>query len=245
MSRMAPPPPLSPKPPTLPFSPKKPPPMPVYKDLHFNRDLSATKKLQAGVDLVARLVGVTLGPKGRNVVLSNKYGPLKIVNDGETVLKEAGARTNDIAGDGCTTSIILAQGLIAEGMKVLAAGINPVQIAWGIEKTASALVSELRLMSQETSERYQKKILSERIARLCGGIAIIQVGAQTVIEMKDKKIRIEDALNATQVLCTASALRQFMPLQVENFNDNRRKRARERYASLSIEQTEAKRKKDT
>jgi len=77
------------KPPTLPFSPpKKPPSMPVYKDLHFNRDLSATKKLQAGVDLVARLLGVTLGPKGRNVVLGNKYGPPKIVNDGETVLKE-------------------------------------------------------------------------------------------------------------------------------------------------------------
>ncbi|KAG8049882.1 hypothetical protein GUJ93_ZPchr0009g2448 [Zizania palustris] len=148
---MAPPPPLSAKPPTLPFSPKKPAPMP------------------AGVDLVARLVGVTLGPKGRNVVLSNKYGPPKIVNDGETVLKEieledplenlgvklvrqAGARTNDIAGDGCTTSIILAQGLIAEGMKVLAAGINPVQIARGIEKTASALVSELRLMSRELED---------------------------------------------------------------------------------------------
>uniref|UniRef100_A0A0D9ZL92 Uncharacterized protein n=1 Tax=Oryza glumipatula TaxID=40148 RepID=A0A0D9ZL92_9ORYZ len=167
----APPPPLSGtgKPPTLPFSLKKPPPMPVYKDLHFNRDLSATKKLQAGVDLVARLVGVTLGPKGRNVVLSNKYGPPKIVNDGETVLKEieledplenlgvklvrqAGARTNDVAGDGCTTSIILAQGLIAEGMKVLSAGINPVQIARGIEKTASALVSELRLMSREIED---------------------------------------------------------------------------------------------
>jgi chaperonin GroEL len=59
--------------------------MPVYKDLHFNRDLSATKKLQGGVDLVARLVGVTLGPKGRNVVLGNKYGPPKIV-DGETIL---------------------------------------------------------------------------------------------------------------------------------------------------------------
>ena len=90
MSRMAPPSsPLSMKPPTLPFSPpKKPAPMPVYKDLHFNRDLAATKKLQAGVDLVARLVGVTLGPKGRNVVLGNKYGPPKIVNDGETVLKE-------------------------------------------------------------------------------------------------------------------------------------------------------------
>ncbi|XP_044966641.1 ruBisCO large subunit-binding protein subunit beta, chloroplastic-like [Hordeum vulgare subsp. vulgare] len=173
MSRMplppSPPPSLSSKAPTLPFSPKKTPPMPVYKDLHFNKDLSATKKLQAGVDLVARLVGVTLGPKGRNVVLANKYGPPKIVNDGETVLKEieledplenlgvklvrqAGARTNDIAGDGCTTSIILAQGLIAEGMKVLAAGMNPVQIARGIGRTADALVSELKLMSREIED---------------------------------------------------------------------------------------------
>ncbi|KAJ4811074.1 chaperonin 60 beta [Rhynchospora pubera] len=154
-------------PPQLPFPPKQPPnPKPIYKDLHFNHDLSATKKLQVGVDLVARLLGVTLGPRGRNVVLQNPYGPPKIVKDGETVLREielddpmenlgvklvrqAGAKTNAIAGDGCTTSIILAQGLIAEGIKVLAAGMNPVQIARGMEKTAQALVSELRFMSRE------------------------------------------------------------------------------------------------
>ncbi|XP_038975090.1 ruBisCO large subunit-binding protein subunit beta, chloroplastic isoform X3 [Phoenix dactylifera] len=358
--------------PQLPFSPKRPPPVPIFKELHFNHDLSATKKLQAGVDLVANLIGVTLGPKGRNVVLENKYGPPKIVNDGETVLKEveledplenvgvklvrqAGAKTNDLAGDGCTTSIVLARGLIAEGVKVLAAGMNPVQIARGIEKTARALVSELKLMSREiedheiadvaavsagndysvgnmiaealkrvgrkgvvriengkctenslqiveegieeealapiirnklkgvlkgvaikapafgerkshcmddiavltggtvvrdemgltlekagkevlgsavnivitkdstlivtdgstqhavekrvaqlrnlvenSEEKFKKKILNERIARLCGGIAIIKVGAQTVVELKDKKLRIEDALNATK-----------------------------------------------
>ncbi|KAF5202546.1 60 kDa chaperonin [Thalictrum thalictroides] len=137
----------------------------VAKELHFNHDGSTIKKLQAGVDMVAELVGVTLGPKGRNVVLQNKYGPPKIVNDGETVLKQieledplenvgvklvkqAGAKTNDLAGDGSTTSIILAQGLIAEGLKVIAAGMNPVQISRGIEKTAKALVSELKLMSR-------------------------------------------------------------------------------------------------
>ncbi|KAK4410394.1 Chaperonin 60 subunit beta 4, chloroplastic [Sesamum angolense] len=109
----------------------------------------------AGVNKVAEVIGVTLGPKGRNVVLQNKYGPPKIVNDGETVLKEielddplenvgvklvrqAGARTNDLAGDGCTTSIVLAQGLIAEGVKVIAAGLNPVQVSRGIDKTASS-----------------------------------------------------------------------------------------------------------
>lgn len=114
-------------------------------------------------------MGVTLGPKGRNVVLQNKYGPPKIVNDGETVLKEieledplenvgvklvrqAGAKTNDLAGDGSTTSVVLAQGLIAEGMKVISSGMNPVQIARGIEKTAKALVSELKLMSREVED---------------------------------------------------------------------------------------------
>ncbi|KAH7840633.1 hypothetical protein Vadar_019462 [Vaccinium darrowii] len=141
----------------------------MAKDLYLNRDGSATKKLLAGVDLVANLVGVTLGPKGRNVVLQNKYGPPKIVNDGETVLKEieledplenvgvklvrqAGAKTNDLAGDGCTTSIVLAQGLIAEGLKVTAAGMNPIQISRGIEKTAKALISELKLMSREVED---------------------------------------------------------------------------------------------
>ncbi|KAB2614241.1 ruBisCO large subunit-binding protein subunit beta [Pyrus ussuriensis x Pyrus communis] len=141
----------------------------IPKDLIFNHDGSATKKLLAGVDMVAELVGVTLGPKGRNVVLQNKYGPPKIVNDGETVLKQieledavenvgvklvrqAGAKTNDLAGDGSTTAVVLAHGLITEGVKVTAAGMNPIQIARGIEKTAVALVSELKLMSREIED---------------------------------------------------------------------------------------------
>eukprot|EP00268_Persea_americana_P020373 TRINITY_DN20575_c0_g1_i6.p1 TRINITY_DN20575_c0_g1~~TRINITY_DN20575_c0_g1_i6.p1 ORF type:complete len:431 (+),score=108.81 TRINITY_DN20575_c0_g1_i6:76-1368(+) len=144
-------------------------PRSMAKELYFNHDGAALKKLQAGVNIVAELVGVTLGPKGRNVVLENKYGPPKIVNDGATVLKEieledplenigaklvrqAGAKTNDLAGDGTTTSVILAQGLIAEGVKVIAAGMNPVQITRGIEWTADALVSELKLMSREVED---------------------------------------------------------------------------------------------
>ncbi|CAN8291501.1 unnamed protein product [Cochlearia groenlandica] len=139
------------------------------KEVHFNLDGSVTKKLQAGADLVAKLLGVTLGPKGRNVVLQNKYGPPRIVNDGETVLKEieledplenvgvklvrqAGAKTNDLAGDGSTTSIVLAHGLITEGIKVVSAGTNPIQVARGIEKTAKALVLELKLMSREIED---------------------------------------------------------------------------------------------
>ncbi|MFQ6649878.1 hypothetical protein Gotur_022720 [Gossypium turneri] len=105
------------------------------KELHFNNDGSAIKKLQTGVNKLADLVGVTLGPKGRNVVLESKYCSPKIVNDGVTVAKEveledpvenigaklvrqAAAKTNGLAGDGATTSVVLAQGLIAEGVKV-------------------------------------------------------------------------------------------------------------------------------
>lgn len=127
------------------------------------------RKLQAGVDKLADLVGVTLGPKGRNVVLESKYGPPKIVNDGVTVAKEveledpvenigaslvrqAAAKTNDLAGDGTTTSVVLAQGLIAEGVKVVAAGANPVQIARGMEKTIKSLVAELKTLSKEVED---------------------------------------------------------------------------------------------
>ncbi|CAI0440523.1 unnamed protein product [Linum tenue] len=122
--------------------------------------------LQSGVNKLADLVGVTLGPKGRNVVLESKYGSPKIVNDGVTVAKEveledpvenigaklvrqAAAKTNDLAGDGTTTSVVLAQGLIAEGVKVVAAGANPVLITRGIEKTTKALVNELKSISKE------------------------------------------------------------------------------------------------
>ncbi|CAN1294746.1 Chaperonin 60 subunit beta 2, chloroplastic [Linum perenne] len=138
------------------------------KELHFNKDGSAIRKLQTGVNKLADLVGVTLGPKGRNVVLESKYGSPKIVNDGVTVAKEveledpvenigaklvrqAAAKTNDLAGDGTTTSVVLAQGLIAEGVKVVAAGANPVLITRGIEKTTKALVNELKLMSKEVT----------------------------------------------------------------------------------------------
>ncbi|CAN1128343.1 Chaperonin 60 subunit beta 2, chloroplastic [Linum perenne] len=139
------------------------------KELHFNKDGSAIRKLQTGVNKLADLVGVTLGPKGRNVVLESKYGSPKIVNDGVTVAKEveledpvenigaklvrqAAAKTNDLAGDGTTTSVVLAQGLIAEGVKVVAAGANPVLITRGIEKTTKALVNELKLMSKEVED---------------------------------------------------------------------------------------------
>ncbi|MCO5613520.1 hypothetical protein L7F22_067797 [Adiantum nelumboides] len=141
----------------------------MAKELYFNKDGSTMKRLQAGVNKLSDLVGVTLGPKGRNVVLESKYGPPRIVNDGVTVAKEveledpvenigaklvrqAAAKTNDLAGDGTTTSLVLAQGLIAEGVKVVAAGANPIQITRGIDKTVKFLVEELKKLSKEVED---------------------------------------------------------------------------------------------
>ncbi|CAL2232054.1 unnamed protein product [Prunus armeniaca] len=181
----------------------------VAKDLIFNHNGSATKKLLAGVDMVAELVGVTLGPKGRNVVLQNKYGPPKIVNDGETVLKQieledpvenvgvklvrqAGAKTNDLAGDGSTTAVILAHGLITEGVKVTAAGLNPIQIARGIEKTAAALVSELKLMSREIEDHELAHVAAVSAGNdyAVGNMiydALLQVGKKGVVTIEQGK----------------------------------------------------------
>jgi chaperonin GroEL len=138
----------------------------MAKELHFNADGSALKRMQAGADKLASVVGVTLGPKGRNVVLEARYGSPRIVNDGVTVAKEVeledpveniGARlvrqaaqnTNDLAGDGTTTATILSAAFIAEGMKIIAAGANPVQITRGIDRTVSALVKDLEALSTE------------------------------------------------------------------------------------------------
>ncbi|XP_047965337.1 chaperonin 60 subunit beta 3, chloroplastic-like [Salvia hispanica] len=252
------------------------------KDLYFNKDGSAIKRLQVGVNKLADLVGVTLGPKGRNVVLESKYGAPKIVNDGVTVAREveledpvenigaklvrqAAAKTNDLAGDGTTTSVVLAQGLIAEGVKVcrsclvvnklrgalkvaalkapgfgerksqylddiatLTGGtVIREEVGLTLDKadkevlghaakvvlskdsttivgdgsTQDAInkrVSQIKNLIEAADQDYEKEKLNERIAKLSGGVAVIQVGAQTETELKEKKLRVEDALNATK-----------------------------------------------
>lgn len=122
----------------------------MAKNIIFGED--ARKALQTGVDKLADAVKVTLGPKGRNVVLDKKYGSPLITNDGVTIakeielddpfenmgaqlVKEVSVKTNDAAGDGTTTATVLAQALISEGMKNVAAGANPMVIKKGI-KTA-------------------------------------------------------------------------------------------------------------
>lgn len=139
------------------------------KELHFNADMAALKRMQVGADKLASVVGVTLGPKGRNVVLESKFGSPKIVNDGVTVAREveledpvenigaklvrqAASKTNDLAGDGTTTATVLASALIGEGMKIVSAGTNPVQLVRGMERTVMSLVQELQILSKDVED---------------------------------------------------------------------------------------------
>ncbi|HEY8346397.1 MAG TPA: chaperonin GroEL [Symbiobacteriaceae bacterium] len=122
---------------------------------------SARRKLEAGVDALANTVKVTLGPRGRNVVLDKKFGAPAVANDGVTIareievedpfenmgvqlVKEVATKTNDVAGDGTTTSIVLAQAIIKEGLKNVTAGANPLILKRGIEKAVNAAVEALR-----------------------------------------------------------------------------------------------------
>src|SRR5437016_9209657 len=124
------------------------------KQIEFNED--ARRSLRAGVDAVANAVKTTLGPKGRNVALDRKYGAPTVTHDGVTVakeielkdpfenmgaqlLKEAATKTNDIAGDGTTTATVLAQAIVTEGLRNVAAGANPMLLKRGIMAAAEAI----------------------------------------------------------------------------------------------------------
>lgn len=132
----------------------------------IKRGEEARKALQAGVDILADTVKVTLGPKGRNVVLDKKYGAPLITNDGVTIakeielpdpfenmgaqlVKEVSTKTNDVAGDGTTTATLLAQAMIQEGLKNLAAGANPIVVKKGMAKAVEAAVAEVKKQSKK------------------------------------------------------------------------------------------------
>jgi chaperonin GroEL len=128
------------------------------KDVRFGADARA--RMLKGVDTLADAVKVTLGPKGRNVVLDKSYGAPRITKDGVSVAKEieladkfenmgaqmvreVASKTNDVAGDGTTTAIVLAQAIIREGGKAVSAGINPMDLKRGIDTAVTAVVAEL------------------------------------------------------------------------------------------------------
>lgn len=140
----------------------------MAKDIKFNED--ARQAMLRGVDTLANAVKVTLGPKGRNVVLDKSFGSPLITNDGVTIAKEieledrfenmgaqlvseVASQTNDVAGDGTTTATVLAQAMIKEGLKNVASGANPVGVRRGIEKAVDLAVSELRKISNTVEDK--------------------------------------------------------------------------------------------
>jgi chaperonin GroEL len=177
------------------------------KQLVFSED--ARRRLQQGIDIVANAVATTLGPKGRNVALDRKFGSPTITHDGVTVakeieledpfanmgaqlLKEAATKTNDIAGDGTTTSTVLAHAIVTEGLKTLAAGANPMRLKLGIEQGVEAVVVALRKMSQkiETKEEIASVATNSaadaEIGKLIADV-MDKVGKDGVITVEESK----------------------------------------------------------
>src|SRR5438132_1115450 len=280
----------------------------AHKELKFNED--ARRSLERGVNILADAVKVTLGPKGRYVVLDKKFGAPTITNDGVTIareievedvfenqgaqlVREVATSTNDVAGDGTTTATVLAQAIVKDGLRNVAAGANPMAIKRGIERAVEQVVENLKSQSKEISGKediarvatvssrdreigevlsdaiekvgkdgvvnveegqtmglklentkiaqlgharrvvvdkdtttiidgagdpdgikarikqlkaeientdsdFDREKLQERLAKLAGGVAVVKVGAATETEMKEKKHRVEDALQAAR-----------------------------------------------
>ncbi len=138
------------------------------KDIRYNEE--ARRKLLRGVEILAKAVKVTLGPKGRNVILEKKFGSPQITKDGVTVAKEielkdpfenigaqlvreVASKTSDVAGDGTTTATVLAEYIFKEGLKMMATGANPMEVRKGIEKAVNTVVDELKKISKEVKDR--------------------------------------------------------------------------------------------
>src|SRR3712207_1452492 len=136
------------------------------KDVKFGT--GARERMLRGVDILADAVKVTLGPKGRNVVLDKSFGAPRITKDGVTVAKdieladkfenmgaqmvrEVASKTNDLAGDGTTTATVLAQAIVREGVKAVAAGMNPMDLKRGIDMAVEAVVADIKSRSRKVS----------------------------------------------------------------------------------------------
>lgn len=178
----------------------------MAKQIKFGED--ARKSLEAGVNSIANVVKITLGPKGRNVVLDKKFGTPLITNDGVTIakeielecpfenmgaqlVKEVSTKTNDIAGDGTTTAMVLAQAIVREGIKNVAAGANPIAVKKGISKAVEVAVENLKSISKPVLDK--KAIAS--VASISAGDETVGVLISDAMEKvgKDGVITIEES----------------------------------------------------
>lgn len=181
----------------------------MAKDIKF--DIEARDGLKRGVDALANAVKVTLGPKGRNVIISKSFGAPHVTKDGVSVakeveladtlenmgaqmVKEVASKTNDLAGDGTTTATVLAQAIVKEGLKNVAAGANPMDLKRGIDKAVEAIVNDLAKQTQEVGSTTEKikqvasisanndEVIGELIAEAFG-----KVGKEGVITVEEAK----------------------------------------------------------
>src|SRR6201990_2213914 len=178
------------------------------KDVKFSRD--ARERILRGVDILADAVKVTLGPKGRNVVIDKSFGAPRITKDGVTVakeielkdkfenmgaqmLREVASKTNDLAGDGTTTATVLAQSIVREGAKAVAAGLNPMDLKRGIDAAVEAVVEDVKKRSKKVSTSEEiaqvgtisangEKDIGDMIAK-----AMQKVGNEGVITVEEAK----------------------------------------------------------
>ena len=190
------------------------------KELHFN--VEARAALKRGVDQLAEAVKVTLGPKGRNVVIDKKFGAPTITKDGVTVakeielsdpienmgaqmVKEVATKTSDIAGDGTTTATVLAQAIFREGLKNVTAGSNPMALKRGIDKAVAAVVEELKKISVPTSGR--KEIAQVGAISANNDLEIGNLIAEAMEKVgKDGVITVEEAKGLETTLETVDGM---------------------------------------
>ena len=180
----------------------------MAKKIVFNEE--ARKSLLKGIDAVADAVKVTLGPKGRNVILEKKFGAPQIVNDGVTIakeieledglenagaqlLKEVSSKTNDVAGDGTTTASVLAQAIVREGLRNLTAGANPISMKRGMDKGVETAVEKIKSMARPVDSKEslaQVAAISAGNNNTIGDLiaeAMEKVGTEGVITVEESK----------------------------------------------------------
>ncbi len=181
----------------------------------------ARKALETGVNTLANTVKITLGPKGRNVVLDKKFGAPLITNDGVTIakeieledafenmgaqlVKEVSTKTNDVAGDGTTTAVVLAQAIIREGLKNLAAGANPIILRKGIDKAVETAVSEIKKSSKEVDS----KLAITQVASISAGDDTVGQIVSDAMEKvgKDGVITVEEGKTMMTELTTVEGM---------------------------------------
>ena len=191
----------------------------MAKQIKYGED--ARKALEAGVNVLADTVKITLGPKGRNVVLDKKYGAPLITNDGVTIakeieladpfenmgaqlVKEVSTKTNDVAGDGTTTAVVLAQAIVREGLKNLAAGANPIILKEGIKKAVDATVTHLKGISKAVESN---KAIEQTAAISAGSPEIGALIAKAMeIVGKDGVITVEEGKSMNTELSTVEGM---------------------------------------